>query len=84
MNSEVPEHFSFQYCEILLFDFQHPAIFALKISFATLGSQKLVYKNEVCKKFYYSDYIDFLLLRNICTKYAANRRTAKAGGWNSN
>lgn len=43
MKSEDPEHFSFQYCKIIHFDFRHPVIFALKISFATLGSQKLVY-----------------------------------------
>jgi hypothetical protein len=73
MNSEDPENFSFQYCEILLFDFHGPVAFALKISFATLGSQKLVYKNEVCKKIYYSDYIDFHLLRHICPEYVTNR-----------
>lgn len=40
MNSEDPRYFSSQYCEIIRFDFQYPVIFALKISFATLGSQK--------------------------------------------
>lgn len=43
MNSEVQKDFCFQYCKIIHFDFRHPVIFALKISFATLGSQKLVY-----------------------------------------
>ena len=43
MNSEDPEHFSLQYCQILQFDFQHRVIIALKVSFATLVSQKLVY-----------------------------------------